>query len=91
MLSLVLTVIFSSLVAYILYTQNKERILFIQTMKELSVLLKSDTVKTFAEYQEKDVEIKEEEEDEDFSSYVSISDASPEELRNATINLTPQQ
>jgi hypothetical protein len=70
---------------------DKERALFIETIKELSVLLKSDTVQTFSEYSEKDVEIKEEDEDDDFSSYVSISDASPEELRNATINLTPQQ
>lgn len=74
-----------------MYKMDKERTLFIETIKELSILLKSDTVQKFAEYSDKDVEIKEEEEDEDFSSYVSISDASPEELRDATINLTPQR
>ena len=74
-----------------MYKMDKERALFIETIKELSILLKSDTVQKFAEYQEKDVEIQPEEEDDDYSSYVSISDASPEELRDATINLTPLQ
>ena len=74
-----------------MYKMDKERALFIETIKELSILLKSDTVQKFAEYQEKDVEIQPEEEDDDYSSYVSISDASPDELRDATINLTPLQ
>ena len=78
-------------VVVLLIAHDIERRRNVELIKELAILSKSNTVNEFTAYAEKEVEIKEDEEDEDYSSYVSISEATPDELRNATINLTPYQ
>lgn len=70
------------------YVERKKNL---ELIRELAILSKANTVNEFAKYEEKDVEIPDDEDDNDFSSYVSISEATPDELRNATINLTPFQ
>jgi len=78
-------------VVSLLIAHDIERRRNVELIKELAVLSKASTINEFTTYEEKEAEIPENEEDNDFSSYVSISEATPDELRNATINLTPFQ
>ena len=80
---------FSLIIVSLLIAHDVERRRNVELLKELAILQKSSTVNEFVKYEEKDIEIPEEDDDNDFSSYVSISDASPEELAGAKINLTP--
>lgn len=85
-------VVVGILILFLSVSNYVERKKNMELIRELALLSKANDLKDFSNHIEKDTQIEEDDdEDNDFSSYVSISEATPEELRTATINLTPLQ